>query len=609
MCGIVGYIGQRRAQPVLLNSLAKLEYRGYDSCGIALAELGKEKNNGSGIKIYKDAVRVGFLSENLPELDGNRGIGHTRWATHGHPCLINAHPHQDCTGKIVVVHNGIITNYQKLKDQLIREGHVFTSETDTEVIPHLIEKYYQPQKGGGPRPKLEAAVKTALPELEGSYAIIVMAEGEYSLVVARKDSPLIIGIGDGENLIASDVPAVLEYTSRVIYLEDGDVGTITPELVQISRNGSAVQREVQKISWEPEQAQKGGYEHFMLKEIHEQPKIIRDTLSEYLASLPMRANFTDLPLDIDNLLLIACGTSYNASLFGKYVFETLTDVVVRVELASEFNYYRSRKLSPLTVGITQSGETADTLKAMRRAKEAESRVVAITNVVGSTASKIADYTILTRAGPEISVAATKSFMAQLLALYWLALMYSGSRGSVSNELTMELRQLPDKVEQVLAKEEFIAEKAKILAGYDNVFYLGRGINYPIALEGALKLKEISYIHGEAYAAGEIKHGPLALLGKTAPVVAIVARGNSHEAMITTIKEIKARGSPVFAIAEDGDEDIEDLVDYFLPVPPVMDLFSPVVNTVVVQLLAYYVAKYRDCPIDFPRNLAKSVTVE
>jgi glutamine---fructose-6-phosphate transaminase (isomerizing) len=598
MCGIVGYIGQRRAQPLLLNSLAKLEYRGYDSCGIAVAD--------PQLTVYKDAVRVDSLAGSLPASDGTIGIGHTRWATHGAPCQKNAHPHTDCHGKIAVVHNGVISNYQQLRKQLALEGHRLASETDTEVIPHLIEKYYQANSGVKKGARLETAVKETLRDLEGSYAIIVMMEGEPELIFARKESPLIIGVGDRENFIASDIPAVLEYTSRVIYLEDGDFGSVTPYEIKISQDGQEVKHEVQEILWTSEQSQKGGYEHYLLKEIHEQPRVIRETLTEYLTNMRM-------PVDFDRRagtpLLVACGTSYYAGLVGKYLAERLLNFSFRTELASEFNYFYNTPFAPVAIGISQSGETADTLKAMRRLKEAKSKVIAITNVVGSTASKIADYTVYTRAGPEISVAATKSFTAQLIALYWLILSNAKLDTKTYNDLVLEFRQVPDKIQQVLAMEDTIAEHAVKLAAYQNVFYIGRGINYPIAMEGALKLKEISYIHSEAYAAGEIKHGPFALLSKDTPVVAIVGYDNSHEAMLTSIKEIKARGSPVFAISEQDDESITDLADYIIPAPSTNNLFSPLVYTVIVQLIAYFAARHRQCPIDFPRNLAKSVTVE
>ena len=593
MCGIVGYIGNKAAQPVLLKCLERLEYRGYDSCGIAVSS--------SRIGVYKDAVRVGVLGKTLPRLGGRMGIGHTRWATHGEPSKVNAHPHLDCEGKIAVVHNGIINNYQSLKQKLISEGHSFVSETDTEVISHLIEKYY---KGS-----LEEAVATALGDLEGSYAIIVLAASEPELITAKRDSPLIIGLGDGESFIASDVPAISDYTNRVVYLEDGDIGVVTPERVQVKRNGTEVSRQDHRILWSVEDAQKGGYEHFMLKEIHEQPKVIRDTIGEYVSGVEPIANLF-MPLDITrgDMLLLACGTSYHAALVAKYVIEELVKIPVRVELASEFNYGQTPVKTEAIV-ISQSGETADTIKAIKRLKETGCRVVAITNVVGSTASRVADQVIYTRAGPEISVAATKSFIAQLMVLYWLALSYSKIDTSRLDSLIMKLRQLPSKLEQVLYDEGRIRECAEYVAKYDDVFFIARGRNYPVALEGALKLKEISYIHAEGYSAGELKHGPFALLGSDTPVVAILASDNTHEAMLTNIKEVKARGSPVLALAEEGDTLAREIADFSIPVPRVDPVFSPVINTVVLQLLAYYVAKYRGCPIDFPRNLAKSVTVE
>jgi glucosamine--fructose-6-phosphate aminotransferase (isomerizing) len=593
MCGIVGYSGTKSAQTILLNSLAKLEYRGYDSCGIALLN--------PGVTVFKDAVRVAELAKSLAASKSPSGIGHTRWATHGAPSKINAHPHIDCTGRIAIVHNGVISNYYQLRKQLTAEGHKFVSETDTEVISHLIEKYY---KGN-----LEEALKDSLPHLEGSYAIIALAENEPYLAFARRGSPLILGLGDRENFVASDVPAVLDYTNRVIYLEDNDVGTVSADSVSIYQNGKPVRRTEEKILWTADQAQKAGYEHYMLKEIHEQPKIFRDTLSEYLTRTEIPLDFAQSENNHPALLLLACGTSFHAALVGKYVFERLTDVPISAEMASEFNYFYKLPFSPITIGITQSGETADTLKAIQRAKEAESRVIVITNVVGSTASKVADFTLYTRAGPEISVAATKSFMAQLVALYWLAISYSNLDAATKNDLILDFKRLPDKLNQVLALESVIARSANKLALAENVFFIGRGINYPVAMEGALKLKEISYIHAEAYAAGEIKHGPFALLSPKTPVVAIVAGDKSHDAMLTSIKEIRARGSPIYAIVEDDDESIIDLADYLIPVPSANELFSPFINTMAVQLLAYFAANKRHCPIDFPRNLAKSVTVE
>jgi len=594
MCGIVGYIGKRQAQPLLLGCLGRLEYRGYDSCGIAIL--------GSSIEVYKDAVRVKELKKTSPQFKGTAGIAHTRWATHGEPSLINAHPHCDCTGKIAVVHNGVIQNYQQLRQQLTSEGHNLVSETDTEVIPHLIEKYYNGD--------LEKAVAAALREIEGSYAIIVSMTGEPALVVARRDSPLIIGIGDRENFIASDVPAILDYANMVKYLEDGDIAVITPDKVSIKSEGVKIDREEHKILWSVEDAQKAGYEHFMLKEIHEQPRVIRDTLGGYIsASEPV----TDLALPgtagSKNTLILACGTSYHAALVGKYVIEQLAETPVRAELASEFNYSGQASAGDRAIVITQSGETADALKAIKRLKDEGCQVIVICNVVGSTASRLADHIVYTRAGPEISVAATKSFIAQLIALYWLALPYSTADVRKRDNQIRGLRQLPVKVQQVLDNDAPIMECARYLSGFENVFFIGRGINYPVALEGALKLKEISYIHAEGYAAGELKHGPFALLGSGTPVVAIASPDNTYETMLTNIKEVKARHSPVIALAAEGDDIIGELADSVITVPKVDSIFSPVVNTAALQLLAYYTAKERDCSIDFPRNLAKSVTVE
>jgi glucosamine--fructose-6-phosphate aminotransferase (isomerizing) len=594
MCGIVGYIGGKKAQPILLNSLGKLEYRGYDSCGIAVAS--------SGVEVYKDAVRVKALEKALSPLDGTAGIGHTRWATHGEPSKINAHPHCDCTGRIAVVHNGVINNFQRLREQLTSEGHILASQTDTEVIPHLVEKYYEGD--------LAKAVELALNDIEGSYAIIVLMAEEDRLVAARKDSPLIIGVGDRENFIASDVPAILDYTSRVIYLEDGDMAVVTAGNIEVKRDGAGVAREENKILWSVKDAQKAGYEHFMLKEIHEQPKVIRDTLAEYIAAAGPAVDLTVAGgMTLEDILILACGTSYHAALIGKYIIEGLVGIPVRVEIASEFNYAGQASARNKAIVITQSGETADALKAIRRLKEEGCQVITITNVVGSTASRIADQTVYTRAGPEISVAATKTHLAQLIAMYWLALPYSKVDIRRLDELVLELRQLPVKVQQVLDNEAVISDYARHLSEFENVFYIGRGINFPVALEGALKLKEISYIHAEGYAAGELKHGPFALLGSGTPVVAVVAQDNTYEAIMTGIKEIKARQSPVLALVGEGDETIGGLADSVITVPQVDPMFSPIVNTVVLQLLAYYVAKQRGCPIDFPKNLAKSVTVE
>lgn len=593
MCGIIGYIGKKQAQPFLITALKRLEYRGYDSCGIAVLN--------SSVEVFKDAIRIGELEKVSPRLEGTIGIGHTRWATHGAPSQINAHPLCDCTGNIAVVHNGIITNFRNLKQRLTGEGHTFVSETDTEVIPHLIEKYYHGD--------LEKAVGAALGDIEGSYAFIALAAGENKLVAAVKDSPIVLGISDRENFITSDVPAILEYTDRVMYLEDGDIGVITGDGVRIRKQGKEITREEHKISWTIDDAQKGGYEHYMLKEIHEQPKVIRDTIAEYSKVAEPLADLGKLRDTGESMLMLACGTSYHASLIGKYVIEELLRIPVRAELASEFNYYHQALAKTMSIIITQSGETADVLKAIKRLKSVGCRVLTITNVVGSKASRITDQTIYTRAGPEISVAATKSFMAQLIVLYWLAITCSKADATVVASMLTELRQLPTKVQQVFNDEDKILECARYLSQFNNAFFIGRGINFPIALEGALKLKEISYIHAEGYAAGELKHGPFALLSPDTPVIAIIAQDNTYEVMLTNLKEAKARGSPLIVLTEEGDEAIEEIADLVITVPRVSSMFSPVVNTVILQLLAYYAARERGCSIDTPRNLAKSVTVE
>ena len=593
MCGIVGYIGQRKAQAILLNCLGKLEYRGYDSCGIAVG--------GDTLNVYKDAIRVKTLEKMVSSLEGTSGIGHTRWATHGEPSKVNAHPHCDCTGRIAVVHNGVINNFQKLRDKLTDEGHTLVSQTDTEIIPHLIEKYYDGD--------FAEAVRLAVGDIEGSYTMIAVMAGEPGIVAAKKDSPLTIGIGDRENFLASDVPALLDYTSRVVYLEDGDIATIFPDKVEIRNNGKAVDRKESKVSWSVEDARKGGYEHFMLKEIHEQPKVIRDTLAEYISAGEPVADLTAGDGGLDNMIILGSGTSYHAGLVGKNIFESLVKVPVRVELSSEFNYSGFASDSNKAIVISQSGETTDALKSIKVLKENGCHVIAITNVVGSTISRIADQTVYTRAGPEISVAATKTFIAELIALYWLALPYSRVDAKKLDDLVMEIRQIPVKVQRVLDNELPVAECARQLAGYDNMFYIGKGINHPAALEGALKLKEISYIHAEGYASGELKHGPFALLGEQTPVIAVVAQDNTYEPIITSIKQVKARKSPLLALVDEDDEVIPQLADMVIPVPRIDPLFSPVINSVVLQLLAYHIAKEKGCPIDFPRHLAKTVTVE
>jgi glucosamine--fructose-6-phosphate aminotransferase (isomerizing) len=575
-----------------MDCLSRLEYRGYDSSGIAVRE--NDQNN--DIKVYKDAVRVAVLQKQSPHLKGSTGIAHTRWATHGPPSLLNAHPHLDCSGRFAVVHNGIITNYQELKRQLINEGHHIVSETDTEVIPHLIEKFY---KGN-----LENAVRLATTLLTGSFAIIVLCKDEQKLVVAKMGSPLVIGIKDCEKFIASDTPAILNYTDKVIYLEDGDVGVITDDNVIITRNGETICREEKTVNWCKADTQKGSYDHFMIKEIHEQPRVIRDTILEN----DLADSKVTIGNGIQSLKIIACGTSYYAGLIGEYVIEELLGIPTTVVFGSEFNHRRAIFPNEAIV-ITQSGETADVLSAMKTMRSAGVKMLAITNVPGSTASRISNRTIYTRAGPEVSVAATKSFIAELISLYQLVLLHPEIDHNIREQLVAELNDLPTKVEKLFDLEPQIIECAKYLAQCKDVFYIGRGVNFPIALEGALKLKEISYIHAEGYAAGELKHGPFALLNPGVPVIAIVGHDGNHESMLTSIKEIKARGAYVIALADEDDNTIDSSIDVVLKIPHTHALLSPVLNIIPLQLLAYYTAKLMSCPIDFPRNLAKSVTVD
>jgi glucosamine--fructose-6-phosphate aminotransferase (isomerizing) len=591
MCGIVGYIGYRDATSVLFNALEKLEYRGYDSCGIAI-------RNG-GIKVYKDAGVISKLGKSVKLEGATTGVGHTRWATHGKPSRENAHPHTDSTGRIAVVHNGIITNYQSLKDQLLKDGCVFVSETDTETIPHLIRKYY--------RGSLEEAVDRTLLEINGSYAIAVISADSDCLIAARKESPLIIGVGDGECFIASDVPAILDYTNRVIYLEDGDKAVITSTGFKITNNGNEVIRQESHISWSSSDTFKAGYKHFMLKEIHEQPKSIQNTLEEPLIAL--NADTGRKPgIGSNEIIFIGCGSSYHAALFGKYLFDELTDISTKVELASEVNYRTGTAHKALVIGITQSGETADTLLALKKAKAHGNNTMAITNVPESSITRIADRVLYTKAGPEVSVAATKSFTAQLALLSLLAISESKESLSFKKKLTGELRLITNKVRQVLDMETDIAQTGKYIAGFKFVSYIARGINTATALEGALKLKEIAYIHAEGCCAGELKHGAFALLGPDTPVIAIVARDNTYDSLLANIQEIKAREAPVIAIAGEGDLEIEKYADRVIKLPEVSPVLSPIINSIAVQLLAYYAALERGCPIDKPRNLAKCVTV-
>lgn len=592
MCGIVGYIGFRRADSLLVNSLKRLEYRGYDSWGIVI-------KSPDGLKIHKRVGAIGDV-EGFELGKGNIGLGHTRWATHGKPSEENAHPHVDCTGKIAVVHNGIISNFQSLREELERRGHVFKSETDTEVLAHLIEENYSGD--------LKEALLRGISRIKGSYAVVALHSDRDELVAVRNKSPLILGIGDEEFIIASDVPAMLEYTNRVVYLEDGDVLKLTKDGFEIWNGGVRVARDVNLIQWSIEDAEKGGYEHFMLKEIHEIPRVITDTLDEYIEEEILIDD--EIFRDVDEIIFVACGTSYHASLIGKYVIERFSGIPVRVDFASEFIYYPPQKMRrALVIGVTQSGETADTLEAMRIAKKRGARVLTLTNVLGSSATRIADHVLYMRAGPEICVAATKSFIAQLLLIYLIALKLSELTTSEKREIIEEMRRVSEAVRTILDEKERIDEISREIAGYDNVIYIGRGLGYPVALEGALKMKEISYIHAEGYPAGELKHGPFALLGKRVPVIATVVRDETYEIMLNNMKEVRARDSPVIAVADEGDEEVEKYVDFVIEVPETLPVLSAITHSVALQLLAYYTAKMRGCEIDKPRNLAKSVTVE
>jgi glutamine---fructose-6-phosphate transaminase (isomerizing) len=585
MCGIVGYVGSRSAQQVLYSSLAKLEYRGYDSSGIAI--------RGSGITINKDCVRVNQLEAKSISLEGSIGIGHTRWATHGHPSALNSHPHMDCTGKIAVVHNGVISNYVHLREQLSGEGHRFTSETDTEVIPHLIEKHYHGN--------LEEAVNKTLSLLEGSYAIAVIHEDESKIVVARRDSPLVLGVGLNENFIASDVPALLDYTNRVIFMENGDIAVLQGTDLVIRNNGVVVNRECKTIQWTARDIQKYGYEHFMLKEINEQPRIMRDHIS---------LNGNGVWPDITNnkgILIVACGSSYHAGCIGSYILEEILNIHSSVVFASEFNYRTHFPIPDKAILITQSGETADVLLAMRRLKDMGCKCIVITNVQNSTASRMADEVVYMNAGPEISVAATKSFLTQVMIMYRLALHYQ--HDAMYDGLRKEMYYIPEKIQEILENREQILNCANHLATVDDVFFIGRGLNYPIAQEGALKLKEISYIHAEAIEAGELKHGTLALMESGTPVIAVTAPDQTCTAMLTSIKEVKARSAHVIGLGNKSSLELQQQSDEMITVPDTHPLLSPILNTVALQLLAYYTARRKNCPIDYPRNLAKSVTVE
>jgi glutamine---fructose-6-phosphate transaminase (isomerizing) len=580
VCGIVGYIGRRQAAPLILEGLKKLEYRGYDSFGIATLQnhIEVEKHKGR-ISEYADRIR----------LNGTLGIGHTRWATHGIPNDVNAHPHTDCNNRIAIVHNGIIENYAELKKELVAKGHIFRSETDTEVIVHLIEDQY------AKTPDLQSAVRCILPHLKGSYALLVIASGADYLIAARNGSPLVLGIGDKEYFAASDMTPVLDYTERAIFLEDGDIACMTRTGVEISSQGQPVNRKVELIDWSPEEAKKGGFPHFMLKEIYEQPQAFFNTLRAIdKQSLPKFVSQSP------SVTIVACGSSYNAGLIFKYLLEESCRIPVRVDFASEFRYFPP-PVEELVIGITQSGETADTLTALKQARIHNCRTLAITNVLGSSASRMADATLFMHAGPEISVAATKSFVAQLAVL--MQIIDARTEGR-NEDILLHAHQA---IEEVLLMD--LSAAVELCKGAENIFYIGRGPFYPVALEGSLKMKEISYIHAEGYAAGELKHGPFALLSPETPIIAICMPGETYGVMVSNIKEVKARGAPVIALGCEGDQELPDIVDQFIPLPKTHPFVQVLTSLVVLQILAYRTAVALERDIDKPKNLAKSVTVE
>jgi len=608
MCGIVGYVGLREPKGILLDGLAKLEYRGYDSAGVAILDKNLE------IKVAKEVGKLENLNKlaKTSELSGYMGIAHTRWATHGKPSTANSHPHLSGDGKIALVHNGIIENYEKLRDELLDKGHVFLSETDTEVIVHLLEEHYNGNM-------FETMLKV-VPMLEGTYALgIFTKDEEEKLYTVRKGSPLIVGIGENENFIASDVTAILEHTRNIVFLNDGELGIITKNNIDYyDLVGNKIEKEVEHIEWSIEAAEKNGYEHFMIKEIHEQGRVIEDTLRGKIQG--NSAVIDELELsekdfnEIDKIQIVACGTSYYAGLVGKSIIEKELRIPVEVDFASEYRYkdpiVGERNL---VLFISQSGETADTLAALREAKGKGAKVLGIINVLGSTISREAHGTLYTSAGPEIGVASTKAFISQLTALYVLCL-YLGEKLDLMEEdrrkeVITELRALSSKVEDVLTRVPDIKEKAKHFVDVRSCMYIGRNINYPIALEGALKLKEISYIHAEAYPSGELKHGPIALIEKACPTVAIATESSTYDKVKSNIEEIKARDGKVVVVATDGDKEIGKICDDVIFVPKVEELFSPIINVIPLQILSYYVAVNRGLDVDKPRNLAKSVTVE
>jgi len=624
MCGIVGYVGKKSVVPIILDGLRRLEYRGYDSAGIAVA------GNGDGLQIRRAEGKLHNLEEAIRQkpIEGSYGIGHTRWATHGRPTEENAHPHRDCTGKIVVVHNGIVENYLSLKKKLIEEGHRFTTETDTEIIAHLVEKY-SAHSGNGRRVPLEEAVRQAVKQLSGVFALAVISTDDPNkIVAARNGPPAVVGLGNDEYFVASDVTAILYHTRDIFFLADGDLAVVTPDGVQLTDfDGKPVQRQVQHVTWDPIMAEKGGFKHFMLKEIYEQPRAVRDTTLGRVSQDTGHIFLDELHINeaelraAQKINIIACGTSWHAGLAGKFMIESLARVPVEVDYASEWRYRNPIvEQNTITLVISQSGETADTIAAQREAKSRGSKTLAICNVVGSMITREAAGTIYTHAGPEIGVASTKAFTGQLTALYIFAMYLAQVRNVMAGEQAraamLELTRIPGKLENILTHDAACDELAKRYLKVHDFLFLGRGIHYPIALEGALKLKEISYIHAEGYPAGEMKHGPNALIDENLPVVIIATRDANnpgsmvrYEKTISNLKEVKARSGVVIALATEGDEEIKEAADHVLYIPPAPEELSPILEIVPLQLLAYHIAVRRGCDVDQPRNLAKSVTVE
>ncbi len=619
MCGIVGYVGNKQVVPVIIDGLRKLEYRGYDSAGIAVVD----EHHCLDIRRAEGKLRNLEEALRLKPLDGTYGIGHTRWATHGRPTEENAHPHRDCTGRVVVVHNGIIENYLQLKERLRGSDHRFVTETDTEVIAHLIEEYLRTETS------FEVAVRQAIRDLRGIFALAIISVDEPDTIIAvRQGPPVVIGLGDGEYFVASDIPPILQHTRDVFFLGDGEIAVLTKDAVRVTDfEGNIREPQQQRITWDPIMAEKGGFKHFMLKEIYEQPRAVRDTVQGRISLDTGRVYLDEMNITeaefraCDRVMIAACGTSWHAGLAGKYMIEQLARVPVEVDYASEFRY-RDPVIDEKTllIVISQSGETADTIAALREAKERGAKVLAICNVYGSMITRESDGTILTHAGPEIGVASTKAFTAQMIALYLFALYFGQLRGTLSADEAkhhaQELAELPVKIEHLLSESDELEELAKEFHRSQDFLYLGRGINFTVALEGALKLKEISYIHAEGYPAGEMKHGPNALIDERLPVVVINTReaGNKaselrYEKTHSNIVEVKAREGVVISVLTEGDELSAKVSDRTISVPPSSDLLAPILSIIPLQLLAYHIAVRRGCDVDQPRNLAKSVTVE